>query len=176
MLNECFDPLVLIDEICSGGFKSAKLKAYMSMRDMVVRQIGEAAAPIMNEMILRNGLLRWFQQEIAKGYRVNRIHLSLQSLACLLYARQITSDTSATELARLVHEHPGTDWGITDLDALAELFSLAAGKRIAVIGNLLSFGDTIVRNAPETIDGWAIEIRKAGGHVTDELIEKACTV
>lgn len=163
------NPLDLLDQITSGGYTSRKLDAYMQMRERVARQIGEQSAPIMTAPQLREQLLLALKKELARSYRGASSTGKLTPMVALFYGRSVHDMLSMTssEMAELVNSHPGTDFGIKDLDNLGVLFASVMRKNVAVIGNLLMY-------EAKTIPGPLVEfIREMGGTVTDEMIARA---
>lgn len=162
--------LDIINEICSGGYTSARLDAYMGMRKLAMRQLGEQSVPIVTTFELKEKMFRWFKQEVAKTYKGGAD--APRFLASLFYGQPITRDFPLGEMTRLVQEHPGTDFGITNLDDLADLFCHATGKRFAVVGNMLQFGE-VGLVFPDTLDiqDMVRAIQSRGGSVSAQQLE-----
>jgi hypothetical protein len=138
MLNECFDPLKMIDEIISGGYKSEKLDAYLGLRRLVVQKLGDNAAPLLSVTQIREGMINWIKAEITRNYK----HCDkMRAFASLFYKCPIEIDTPLSQVVEMSKRSVGTDFGITDLDQLGELFCSVTGKKIEVVGSMLSYGN-----------------------------------
>jgi hypothetical protein len=162
--------LDIINEICSGGYTSARLDAYMGMRKLVMKQLGEQSVPIVTTFELKERMFRWFKQEVAKTYKSESS--SARLLASLFFGQPITRDFPLGEMTRLVQEHPGTDFGIHDLDKLADLFCMAVGKRFSVVGNMLQFGEVgIAFYDSSNVQDMVRAIQCRGGSVSAQQLE-----
>jgi len=138
MLSECFDPLKMIDDILSGGYTSNKLEAYLSLRRLVVQKLGDNAAPLLNVTQIREGMIAWIKKEISANYKSSE---NVRVFASLFYRCEISISTPLSEMVALSKRSVGTDFGITDLDQLGELFCSVTGKKIEVVGSMLSYGN-----------------------------------
>lgn len=134
--SDCFDPLKAFNEMFSAGYHSKKLDAYLSMRQLIARRCGDDQAPIYDIHQIREGIHLWFRREVLRAYRHND---KLCELASLYYGMPVDADTPLEELAKLVDTFPGNDWGIRDVDKLADLFASVIGRSCRVIGQILVY-------------------------------------
>lgn len=137
MLNECFDPLKMFDEIINGGYHSKKLDAYLDLRRLVVGKLGDNA-PIFDCIQIKEGMMTWIKKEIARNYKHDA---KLREFASVFYGVEIKMDTPLSEVTALAEKSLGRDFGIMDLDQLGELFCSVTGKQIEVISGLLVYGN-----------------------------------
>lgn len=128
------NPWDLICDLLDGGMKSARLDAYLAMRGLVVQKLGDRAAPILNIQQVKEKMLEQFKRELATHYRHSELH---QKIASAFYHVDVSADTGLTELARLGQADIGNDFGLKDLDVLADVITGITGKHLVINGNLL---------------------------------------
>lgn len=134
------NPLEAIQRILSGGLSSKRLDAYLEYRKLIVSKLGDDAAPIFTVQHVRDGLLKHMKKEIARQYKSNPV---VCQFACAFYASEITMSTPMTDLAKLVSSHPGRDFGMTNLDALAAVIVGITGEDVVFNGNVLRYSHAL---------------------------------
>ena len=153
------NPWDLICELLDGGMKSARLEAYLAMRGLVVQKLGDKAAPILNVQQVKEKMFEQFKRELASNYRHSLLH---QRIASAFYHIDVNTDTGLTELARLGQADIGNDFGLKDLDILADVITGVTKKDLVINGNLVTWP---VRHAFHDFESVVSFITQHGGRI-----------
>lgn len=153
------NPLDMIESILGGGLRSKRLDAYLAMRKLVAQKLGDNAAPIFTLQQVRESILLQMKREITAQYKHNEV---LRKVASMFYRSEITESTPMTDLAKMVTSHVGGDFGLTDLDVLAELVVAVTGRDIVFNGNMLRYS---TERKFDSFDEVKAFITKHGGRV-----------